>query len=146
MKNLILLIACVAFIGLNACGQTNNHVPNNVKTAFSKKFPNVTKMKWTAENGMEWEAEFNMEGKEYSANFDVNGMWKETEYEIIASDIPEVVSSTLFKEFEGYKISESVISETANGKVYEFELKKDGKKAEVSIDVNGNVIEQELGK
>ncbi len=56
MKNLILVITCIAFIGLNAYGQANSHVPNDVKTAFSNKFPNATKIKWSQENGMAWEA------------------------------------------------------------------------------------------
>ncbi len=87
-----------------------------------------------------------MDGKEYSANFDVNGLWLETEYEISESEIPSTVKATLDKEFHAYKISEFEISETANGNVYKFELKKNGKKSEVSIDLNGKVLEQEQGK
>jgi hypothetical protein len=146
MKNLILVIICAAFFNLNACGQTNKDVPENVKNAFTQKFPKATKVKWSKENDKEWEAEFKMDGKEYSANFDNNGVWIETESEINSKDIPSVVKSTLDKEFAGYKVSESEVSETADGKAYEFELKKDGKKAEVSIDVSGKVLEQEQGE
>ncbi len=141
-----MVITIAAFFSLNAIGQTDKNVPANIKTAFAQKFPKATKVVWSKENDKEWEAEFKMDNKEYSANFDENGLWKETEYEISLTDIPEVVNSTLFKEFAGCKISESAISETTDGKVYEFEIKKDGKKVEVSIDINGKVLKQEQGK
>ncbi|MFN8257596.1 MAG: PepSY-like domain-containing protein [Bacteroidales bacterium] len=146
MKPRFLIILFTVFISLNAFGQANNKVPENVKTAFTSKFPKATKVKWSKENDKEWEAEFKLYGKEYSANFDLDGNWMETEYEINSSEIPSAVKSTLDKDFAGYKIAESEISESSVGKVYEFELKKNGKKAEVSVDVNGKVLEQEQGK
>lgn len=145
MKKLFLLIAGAAFFYINACGQTDKDVPAVIKTAFTQKFPKATKVKWSKENDKEWEAEFKMDGKEYSANYDLNGALIETDYEIDANGIPSAVKATLEKEFSGYKIIESEISETADGMVYEFELKKDGKKAEVSIDASGKVLEQEQG-
>lgn len=73
MKNVFFVIAVVAIFSLNACGQTSKDVPENIKTAFSQKFPNATKVKWDKENEKEWEAEFKMDGKECSVNFDNNG-------------------------------------------------------------------------
>ncbi len=143
MKNLIFVIAVATLFSFNACGQINKDVPANIKTAFSQKFPDATKVKWDKENEKEWEAEFKMNGKEYSANFDNNGKWMETEYEISINEIPGAVKTTLDNEFNGYKIGESEISETADGKVYEFELKKDSNKMEASIDINGMVVKKE---
>ena len=143
MKNLFLMIAVVAMFSLNASGQASKDVPSNIKDAFLKKFPTATKVKWAKENDKEWEAEFNMNNKEYSANYDLKGTWMETEYEISVSEIPAAVKATLDKDFAGYKIDEPEVSETATTKLYEFELKKDKVKMEVSIDAKGKVIKKE---
>ncbi len=142
MKNLLVLLVLASTIGFTACGQKYN-VPAKVKSSFTQKFPEAKRVKWDKENDNEWEAEFKMKGKEYSANFDNNGNWKETEYEIKKYQIPEAVQSTLDKDFNGFKIEESEISETTDGKVYEFELEKGDKEIEVAISINGKIIKQE---
>ena len=137
MKNLILVFAAALFISVTACAQTPKDLPAKVKTAFDQKFPGAQKVKWSKETATEWEAEFNMSGKEYSANYTADGSWMETEYEIGANEIPAAVTTTLGKEFPGYKLVESEISETAKGKLYEFEIKTGTKKQEVALDENG---------
>ena len=142
MKNLMILMVLVSTMVFTACGQKKK-VPEKVKTAFAQKFPNVQKVSWDRENANEWEAEFKMNGKNYSANFDNNGKWKETEYEIKNNEIPVAVKATLNKDFAGYKVTESEISETAKGKVFEFQIKKSGEKMEVAILPNGKIIKKE---
>lgn len=142
MKNLILVIAASALISLNVTAQTSKNVPKNVKTAFSQKFAKATDVKWGKEGKTEWEAEFEMDGKEYSANYDLKGNWLETEYAISASEIPAAVKTTIDKDYAGYQMKESEISETAKGKVYEFELAKGIKKIEVAFDLNGKLIKK----
>ena len=142
MKNLSILFAFTLLVGFSACAQSKKEVPSKVKTAFNQKFPNATKIKWDKENDTEWEAEFKMNGKEYAANFDEDGTWIETEYEIEISELPAFVQSTLNTEFKDFKIEEAEVSETANGKVYEFEIEKGKIEKEVAIDLNGKVIKQ----
>lgn len=146
MKNSIMILAVLAIFGLYACGQTGKVVPEKIKTSFAQKFPEASKVKWDKENASEWEAEFMMGGKEYSANYSSAGEWMETEYEIEESEIPADVKANLEKEFSGCKITESEISETATGKVYEFELKISGEIMEVSMDLSGNVLKKEEAK
>ncbi len=140
MKNLILVIAASAFISLSVSAQTSKNVPAPVKTAFSQKFTKATDVKWGKEGKTEWEAEFKLDGKLYSANFDTKGSWLETEYAITATEIPAVVKTTIDKDYAGYKMKESEISETAKGKVYEFEFIKGKNKVEVAFDMNGKKI------
>ena len=146
MKNLFYLIVIVAFFGLNACEQKSKDAPANVKTAFSQKFPNVTNLKWEKEKDKDWEAEFKMDGKEYKANFDINGTWMETEYKISTNEIPEAVKMAIEKDYAGYKIEKSKISENAAGKVYKFKLKKDDEKIKITFDLDGTVIKKENEK
>jgi hypothetical protein len=145
MKNLILISIILTALSFTACGQKKD-VPAKVKTAFEQKFPAAQKVKWDKENATEWEAEFKMNGKKYSANFTADGNWMETEYEIDSSEIPPAVKQTLANEFAEYKIEEAEISETADGKVYEFSLEKDETALEVAIAPDGIVVKNIVHK
>ncbi|MEH6406046.1 MAG: PepSY-like domain-containing protein [Leeuwenhoekiella sp.] len=124
-------------------GSISKDVPKVVKESFMKKFPKAKSVSWDQENQSEWEAEFKMDGMEYSANFTNQGDWKETEHEIKQNDVPQNVMASLKKEYSGYKIKESEISETVEGMVYEFEVSKSGKTMEVAIDKNGKMVKKE---
>jgi len=137
------MITVLAFIGFSACGQADKNVPEKVKTAFAKKFENAKKVKWDKENETEWEAEFKMDGKKYSANFDLDGNWMETEYEIKKADIPAVVQATLDADFLGYKVEEAEVSETTDGKFYEFEIEKGKTEKEITIDESGKIVKDD---
>ena len=50
-----------------------------------------------------------MDGKKMSAAFDNSGKWMESETSISEKELPAPVSTTLDKEFKGYKKSEIVI-------------------------------------
>lgn len=135
----------LAIFSFSACGQKTD-VPAKTKTAFDQKFPTAKKVKWDKENETEWEAEFKMNGEEYSANFTSDGTWMETEYEIEKSEIPEAVQKTLDNEFAGYDIEEVEVSETMDGKVYEFAMEKDETDLEVAISPDGKVVKKEVKK
>jgi len=144
MKKLSLSLLVLVLTLTQACAQSK--APSNVKDAFSKKFPTAKKASWDKENEAEWEVEFKMNGKEYSANFLADGTWKETEYEISKKEIPAAVKETLDKEFKGFEMEEAEVSETTTGKVYEFALEKDDTDVEVAIAPNGTIVKKETKK
>lgn len=143
MKNLFLITIVFAAFSLSACGQKEN-VPEKVITSFEQKFPDAKKVKWEKENDTHWEAEFKLNGKEYSSNFDNKGNWLETDYEVEINDIPAAVKSTLDNEFLGFEIEEAEVLETAEGTVYKFEIEKDETEMEVVIDPSGKVVKKEI--
>jgi hypothetical protein len=140
MKTIISLFTALLLFSLSVCGQAGKDAPAKVKSAFSQKFPSVTKVEWGKEGDKEWEADFKLDGKEYSANFDNEGKWLETEYEITAKELPAAVKTTLDKESAGYKIEESVVTETSELKAYEFVIAKGKVKMELVIDENGKLV------
>lgn len=146
MKKQILLLAAVIFIGFSACGQSGKEVPAPVKSGFSQKFSGATNVKWGKENDKEWEAEFKLGGKNYSANFDNAGTWVETEYQISVKEIPAVVKTALEKESAGAKIKVSEVTETKDGKSFEFVVGKGENQTELVIDNAGNVVSKEQVK
>jgi hypothetical protein len=119
-------------------------VPQEVTDAFSQKFPTAKSVKWDKESDTEWEAEFEMNQMEYSANFSDDGTWKETEHEVTEQDLPAAVKKALSDNFPEFKTEEMEMSETAEGTVYEFKIEKDETDMEVSIDASGKVTKQEM--
>jgi hypothetical protein len=143
MKTSILVLSVVVLFGFTACGQSGKEVPVAVKSAFSQKFPDASHVKWNKENDNEWEAEFNMDGMEYSSNFTNSGTWTETEYKIKLKDIPEAVKTSLDNESAGAKIKESEVCETKEGKVFEFVFGRGENEMELQINDAGMIIRKE---
>jgi hypothetical protein len=124
-----------------ACAQNGaKDVPAAVKKAFESKFSEAKKVEWEKEKDSEWEAEFEQNGIEYSANFLADGTWVETEHEIKKEEIPVAVLAKLQLDFEGYKYDEVELSETPNGKFYEMELEKGKEEIEVTFSEEGKLI------
>jgi hypothetical protein len=140
MKKLFSLSVMLLAIGIFAFGQKN--VPQPVNKVFSQKYPTAASVKWASEETNEWEAEFNLNGREMSASFDNSGNWLESETEIAAKDIPAAVSASLTKDFAGYKINEISILETPDLNGFEVGLKKGETVLEVVFNNAGKVIKK----
>jgi hypothetical protein len=143
MKTTILSLAVALLFSFTSCGQSGKDVPAQVKSAFSQKFSGATSVKWSRENDEEWEAEFRLGGKGYSANFDNAGTWIETEYRVSINEIPVVVKTALDKESAGAKIKVSEVTETKDGKSYEIIIGRGEKETEFIMDDAGNIIKKE---
>ena len=135
----ILFFSSAVLILAQACSQ--NKVPENVIAAFNNKFAKATHIRWDRENQKEWEAEFKMDGRTYSANFSNQGKWMETEYHVDLTELPDSVKSALGT-FKNYKVKASEVSEKNTSKNYEFILKNSEEKLEVVIDVSGKILEK----
>lgn len=144
MKTFKILFTLVAVSGMFSFCSAQDKLPQNIKDSFAKKFPMAKSVKWDMESETEWEAEFKMNKREYSANYLADGTWMETEHEIEDKDIPAAVKNSLAQSFSGYKTKEMEMSETKSGMVYEFELKKGESEMEVAIDASGKVTKKEI--
>lgn len=138
-------IAAILGLGIYAF-QISSSVPLKVKSAFIDRFPDAKKVVWGKESKMEWEAEFKLNGMDYSALFLENGTWQETEHNIKPNSIPKNVMETFEKAFSSYKMEEVEIAETANGIVYEFEAEKGEENIEISIDSRGKLLSRKESK
>ena len=145
MKRFKLTGIAFLFLGCTTFAQTNE-TPRKAEATFTKMFPSATEVKWDKENATDWEAEFKMNEKEYSAIYTVDGVWKETEHELAQNEIPRAVKTTLAETFEGYQVEESEFSETKNGALFEFELENGKEKLEVGISRDGKVAKKEIDK
>jgi hypothetical protein len=148
MKKIIVLFASILLISLMGYSQNiaSDKVPVQVKQAFAKKFPLATDVKYEMEK-KDYEINFRDHGVEMSANFDATGQWLETETEINESDLPKEVSSSVVKNFKGFKISEIAKVETPEkGLIYELNLKNNKEGYEVQFAPTGEIVKKEVLK
>lgn len=133
MKNQMLLITLVLGFSFSCISQIE--VPANIQDGFSKKFPTAKKVKWEKENDSEFEASFKMDGKTMSANFDNNGNWLETEWEIKLIELPEAVKTAVAQQYPGFEIDEAEYLESPDFTGYEMEIEKSEGKQEVEKEI-----------
>jgi hypothetical protein len=143
MKKIIFVLMSISMLIPLSCEQNLTSAPQKVQEMFSERFPTGDKIEWHKESETEWEAEFKMNKIQYSANFLQDGTWQETEHEIEKSDIPSSIKETLNMEFAGYEIEEVEISETIEGKVYEFYIEKGKVELEIAIASDGKLLRKE---
>lgn len=131
---ILLLFACTL-------AQAQIKAPDAVTAAFSKKFPDARHVKWGKENAKEFEAGFELKGRKMSANFDLQGNWKETEMEIDVIDLPAAVVKSIHSKYPDAVISGADRTEKADGKIiYEAGIKMKGKKMEVELFGDGRFV------
>ncbi len=133
MKRIFFVVLIFSAFSLGTIGQTT--VPDNVKAAFEKMFPEAKSIKWSVEDSKTWEAEFKMKCKEMSANFDGDGTWLETETEMKARNLPESVLNVVKTEFAGYRIDEACLVESPDMKAYEIGIEKKEAGTETELEI-----------
>jgi hypothetical protein len=121
--------------------QAQIKAPALVSTAFAKQFPYATNVKWGKENAKEYEAEFTLKGEKMSANYDLQGNWKETEKEIASKDLPEAVVNSIKAKYPAGIISGADKLERPGNKIiYEADIKINGKKKEIELFPDGKFV------
>jgi len=139
MKKIILLAAIA--ISTVGCAQSKEkkEVPKVVTEAFAKEYPN-TKVAWDIEDDG-FEAEFKLNGKDASVDYDKNGNKLATEIEVSESELPTSALSYLKTNYPKNKIKETAkIIDSKNVVTYEAEIKIDGKNSDLLFDANGSFL------
>lgn len=123
-KNILFLTCLFVLSHASAQKISNKDVPLVVKEGLTKKFPGVKSLRWEKE-GVNFEAEFHLNGHEMSANFDGNGNCLEVEEELSVNDLPNEAKTYLAKNLAGKKIKEVSKITNANGVItFEAELQQ----------------------
>ncbi len=138
MKKSFLLFAFVVIANMLATAypSSNDEIPKIVQDSFASRHPGI-KAKWEKED-LKYEANFEKDGKEMSAVFDVSGKLLETEIEIEFESLPKTISEYLQKNNKG-KIKEASKITNASGLItYEVEVGK----SDLMFDAQGNFISE----
>lgn len=120
------LVGTAAFSGVAvASGPSAQklHVPQAVQTAFSQKYPSVTKPSWEMEKG-NYEANWGgKSGEDHSALFTPAGDFLEIVDAMAIADLPASVAPYVKSHYAGAKIREAGKMTDASGKqTYEVEI------------------------
>ncbi len=139
-----------AFISVSSSQAKSKKVkaPAVVLNSLSENFNNIEDLKWELEKNGNYEAEFEIDGVEYSAEFDKNGKMIESEHEISTSDLPEAVTKNITSKYPDFELDEAELLESGEyGKAYEVKIEKeDGDleiEIEIIIDANGKILKEE---
>ena len=131
MKKTALLFALILALGCSLSAQKTP--PTAVVTAFNQKFPDMKDVDWGLEKNGQWEAEFDQNGVDMSADFSAEGTWLETETEIKVADLPAAVKTAL----NGKKVKEAARIQRADGStVYEAEVRH----KDLLFDASGKMV------
>jgi uncharacterized lipoprotein YehR (DUF1307 family) len=139
MKQLLSAVAGVFAISTLGCSQRLNEkdLPEPVKTSFSKAYDSPGKVKWEKENKNEYEASFELNGKEISVVYSNDGILQETETEITVAELPAAVTDYITKNYKNAKISEAEeIIKKDGSRLYEAEVNK----KDLLFDASGKLL------
>ena len=145
LKTVIIgLIASIGLFSLTFC-QHKIEVPKVVTDAFNAKYPPAKKVAWEMEDAIEYEAEFELDGVEMSANFKTDGTWLETEMEMNKEDLPEVVKTAIASQFSDYELEEAEqVEQPGAAMSYEVQLENETTDTEIEavFSADGTLLKQ----
>lgn len=137
-----MILALVTFGVVQAIAQKikESEVPQVVKSAFMKAYPNAKGVKWDKEEAG-FEASFEQNKNDMSIVLDKMGIVKEVETEIAKDKLPKAILETLKKDFADHDIEETAMT-VANGvTTYEVEVEKGKKSWDLIFDSAGKLLE-----
>jgi hypothetical protein len=145
MKKLMTLLMIMSSTILGSCEQKLNP-SSEVINAFEKKVANAEDVEWEYDSEDKlWEVVYRVEQTEFSATFDENGKWLETEKTIGFSELPAELREVLEALYSDYNIEELEWVDTPEGTFYEvdFELddSMDEKELELLFSPEGKIIQ-----
>lgn len=155
MKNQYLITAALVILPMilgqaNAGGKelSKGQVPKAVIDAFEKAYPNAKPPEFeteTFEGRTVYEIEYKENGKEYEALYSADGIMVQKEEEIDGKSLPEPVAQAVKKAHPKAEIKEVEKLMKPDGTItgYEVEIKSEGKKTELELDVNGKILRTE---
>jgi hypothetical protein len=137
-NNIVVLILAITTAGQSVSYQSIK-VPQPVKTAFNTRFPSATNVRWGKESVKEYEAEFKLNNKPVSANFNWDGSWVETELVIAVAELPAKVKAAINAKYPRAPIIQTEKTEQSGNKIlYEVTIKANGKKRGIETHPDGS--------
>ncbi|MDP4282593.1 MAG: PepSY-like domain-containing protein [Bacteroidota bacterium] len=142
MKKIVFLLTASLLFSLMGFTQevTTDKVPPAVKTAFTKKYPSSTDVKYQMDK-KDYSISFKDKGNEMSSVFNAYGRWVETSKSITETELPKKVMKSVNKNFSGFAMSDISSLETPNVKLcYKMILKGEKMTYEVRFSPKGEIL------
>ena len=135
MKRTLLVLVLLLF---TAVSYSQVKVPDKVKAAFEKKFPNASSVKWESDDD-DYSAYFASDSVNCFASFDEDGKWTETGVTVLYDNLPDAVKKSAKDKVKDNEIKNLFLVEDSEGqKYYEVDILKDGKTIEFYFNKDGS--------
>lgn len=145
MKRKLFLALLLIGFSVNMFAQIRK-IPAEVTDALSQRYPHAQKVSWR-DKISSFEAEFNLNGFDMTANFSSKGDWEKSEKKIKFSDLPHDVMDGFAKSkyTDWEKTSVTEIDENAEPLSYRILIKKSGvQKKYLYFDTKGRLKREAL--
>ncbi len=130
----------LSFLGLNADQDVpQSEVPSVVVNAVSTAHPSATNIDWEKEKEV-YEAEFDIDTKEYTVQVSNTGQVIQTKYDVVATELPQTITSVISGTYNNYKIDDVEMVEKDGRKYYQVELEATLKSKQLVFDEAGKEL------
>ncbi|PZW42669.1 MULTISPECIES: PepSY-like domain-containing protein [Mesonia] len=137
------LLFLFASFAMHAQDLKKEEVPANLISSFEKEFTNVSDVEW--EKDMDnYKVEFDLDRQEQEVWYAPNGKEVKREVEIMSSQLPNSILSTLKNKFASFEIEDIEMTTINNEVTYEVEVENSNKEMVLTLDKNGKVLSERL--
>ena len=143
MKHIAYLSTVFSFLLFFSCGDRKSRIdpPQAVMTNFETLFGKYADLRWESSGQEIFQASFIREGHSTTAYFDGQGNWMKTETELMPSEVPSVIISTVSGAFHGAGITKALqIAEPGKEEIFRLFLKRGGQVSTVDLNTSGVIM------
>lgn len=126
-----------------SCGDGKSRIdpPQTVVKNFETLFGKHADVRWESPGQDIFQASFIREGHPATAYFDGQGSWMKTETELMPSEVPSVIISTVSGAFRGAGITKALqIAEPGKEEIFRLFLKRGGQISTVDLNTSGVIM------
>ncbi len=145
-KAIIFLFAAFETFTINAQKISSDNLPQEVITAFKAKFSIAEKTNWEMDYD-NYQANFSVGKSDFSAKFDKEGKWIETDTYLKPSELPKEIKDALAQKYgevlSAYKIDDAMKVEKEKETIYSMEVKRGENTYVVEFDQEGEMTKED---
>lgn len=113
-------------------------VPEAVTAAFEAKFPNATEVEYEQEHS-HFVVDFEVKGVDHEAEYQADGTLIRYKYELLLSELPQPISTTVKKDFGELVIDDAEVMVINGVSYYQLELESTTVEKELVFDQEGTL-------
>lgn len=122
-------------------------VPAAVLDNFQKTYPSVVNSDWSISDNGWHQATFEMDKVPHHASFHPSGVWMETRSNMLLSNLPPTVKTTIEEQYQGYEIAETtLVTHHKKGLIYDVAFKNNKERMYVEFNKYGKAIKMSKGE
>jgi hypothetical protein len=144
MKKIFLFLFFISFVFFSDA--QIRKIPAAVTDAFAQRYPHATKVEWK-DKLQHFEADFELNGSQISADFSSNGEWQSSERVMNFDDLPDEVKDGFAKSKYADWDKKTVSEVQELGKPLQYKInvsKSDLQKKNLFFDANGKLLKDNI--